>query len=338
MEPSHVGHKMEGVWYSICWQPRDYANPNSFIELDGCPRFYYSEDGKTPSASMFENEYQHLSVKEIFKTVIFVNNEEGEPMPTHYRHGHFLPRDNPAYDAWLEKSFELNAHILDKVKARQELFQKNMFLDYSSKIIRHDMHSGINTYLPRGLSGLLKRLPEEAIKKYKLKSSLTMLEKGLKHTQAVYQGVYAFTNLVREHKQLETVTFNLQEAIEDYLKLTAYSNKVQIDTLPEITANKSLICTAIDNFIRNGLKYNNTKDKIVKLYMDDNYLVIEDNGIGMTQQEFDHLCQPYKRREAETEIGTGLGLNISNAILTEHNYPVKVEKIETGTRILVGIL
>ncbi len=329
---------MEGIWYSICWQPRDYANRHAFIELDGCPRFYFSESGKIPHSSTFENEYPNLTVKEIFKTVIFVKDEDGNPMPTHYRQGYFLPRDNPAYDAWLTKSFKLNVHILDKAKTRQELFQKNMFLDYSSKIIRHDMHSGINTYLPRGLSSLLKKLPEEVIKKYKLKSSLTMLEKGLKHTQTVYQGVYAFTNLTRENKQLDTSIFNLKEVIEEYLKLTAYSNKVEIDELPEITANKSLMCTAVDNFIRNGLKYNKAKQKAVKLYMEDNYLVIEDNGIGMTQEEFEHLCKPYKRRETETEHGTGLGLNISNAILTEHNFPVKVEKIETGTRILVGIL
>ena len=155
---------MKGTWYSICWQPRNYNNPNSFIELDGCPRFFYSETGVKPSKCQFESEFPNLHVKEIFKTAIFVTNQNGEPMPTHYRHGHFLPKDNPAYDSWLEKSFELNEHILDKVRARQELFQKNMFLDYSSKIIRHDMHSGINTYLPRGLTGLLKKLPEEAIK------------------------------------------------------------------------------------------------------------------------------------------------------------------------------
>ena len=329
---------MKGTWFSICWQPRDYNNPNSFIELDGCPRFFFSENDQKPSKSQFESEYPNLCVKEIFKTVIFVNDESGTPMPTHYRHGHFLPRDNMAYDAWLAKSFSLNTHILDKVKARQELFQKNMFLDYSSKIIRHDMHSGINTYLPRGFTGLMKRLTDDVIKDLKLKSSLTLLERGLKHTQKVYQGVYAFTNLVRENQQLDKTVFNLKDALVDYLKLTVYHEKVMIDDLPEIEANESLICTAIDNFIRNGLKYNNNKTKVVKIFMEDTWLVIEDNGYGMTQEDFETLCQPYKRKEEQTEAGTGLGLNISNAIIQEHGYPIKVKRIETGTQIYVGVL
>ena len=97
-----------GVWYSICWSPRDYNSPNSFIELDGCPRFYYSEDG-VPSGLKcdLENIYEHLLVKEIFRTEIFVADDQGKEMPTHYRHGIFVPGQNPAYDRWLKSSFKI---------------------------------------------------------------------------------------------------------------------------------------------------------------------------------------------------------------------------------------
>lgn len=338
MVSSLVGIDMKGVWYCICWQPRDYANPNSFIELDGCPRFWYAEDGRSNFKSRLESQYPNLMVKEIYKTVIFTIGSNGEPMPTHYHPNRFMPGDNLAYDQWLKKSFEINEHILEKIKTRSQLIQKNAFLEYSSKIIRHDMHSGINTYLPRGLKMLLSKLDEQSIKDLKIQPAITMLERGLKHTQKVYKGVYAFTNLVKETSQLDTMEFDLKESLLDFLSITAYQNKVEIADLKVIAANESLICTAIDNLIRNGLTYNDNpqNQRFIKIYLEDEWLIVQDNGRGITQEEFDYLSMPYKRKEDQSEIGTGLGLNICIAIFEEHGYSIKVEKLEDGTKIKVG--
>lgn len=326
------------TWYSICWTPRDFNNPNSFIELDGCPRFFLSEDGKAPCKCDIEKEYPNLYIKEIFKSQIFVQDESGQDMPTHYRHGIFVPGQNLAYDSWLEKSFGINTHILEKVRAREELYQKKVFLEYSNKIIRHDMHSGINTYLPRGLSMLKRRITPEIISEFKLGGAIAMLERGLAHTQMVYQGVYAFTNLVKEDSRLDTELCNLGEAMDHYLKHTAYHASVEVGKLKPSVVNVSLFCTAIDNFIRNGLKYNNSKDKKVKLYMQEDLLVVEDNGVGMTQEEFEDLSLPFRRKHSIADGGSGLGLNIALAILNEHGCEVKVLASETGTKIaLVGV-
>ena len=36
-----------------------------------------------------------------------------------------------------------------------EINKKNSYLEHAARIIRHDMHSGINTYMPRGISSLI---------------------------------------------------------------------------------------------------------------------------------------------------------------------------------------
>lgn len=331
---------MSGTWYSICWNPRDYNNPNSFIELDGCPRFFFSETGSPIGLKgKLENKYPNLEIKEIFRTEIFVSDETGKDMPTHYRHGVFVPGQNDAYDKWLKSSFKINASILEKVKMREELYQKKVFLEYSNKIIRHDMHSGINTYLPRGLSMLQEKLTPEVISDLKLGAALKLLEKGLIHTKTVYQGVYAFTNLVKEHAQLDTEVFNLRESLDFYLMHTAYYNAVVLEDLPSIKANKSLFGTAVDNFIRNGIKYNKSSDIVkVRVMFTGEYLVVKDNGIGMTQDEFEKLSLPFVRKEDNFETGSGLGLNIALAILKEHNCEVKVlESSSEGTSIGIYI-
>lgn len=328
------------MWYSILWQPKDFSNKNAFIELDGCPRFWFSENKLLDFRNQLETEYPNLLIVEIFQTSIFVKNTKGVDMPTHYRHGIFMPNQNIAYDNWLQKQFDVSEKIIETIRLRQELIQKNMFLEYSSKIIRHDMHSGINTYMPRGMTTLLQRLTPELIKEHKLGSAITLLERGLKHTQTVYQGVYAFTNLVKEDSQIDKVSFDLKLALIDYLLLTAYHDRVIIDDLITLTANKSLICTAIDNLIRNGLKYNEHKnnEKYVKIYMESpQTLVIEDNGVGMGAESFERLARPYQRGDHQKTLGTGLGLNICVAIVKEHGYIIECEKIDTGTKIRIKL-
>ena len=103
-----------------------------------------------------------------------------------------------------------------------------------------------------------------------------------------------------------------------------------------------MFCTAIDNFIRNGLKYNDSATKWIKIYLEasyhtGSYIVIEDNGRGITGEEFIELSKPYKRKEGQKESGTGLGLNISIEILKEHGFNVFAKKQDNGTKLYIKI-
>ncbi len=216
--------------------------------------------------------------------------------------------------------------------------QKNSYLEHAAKILRHDMHSGINTYMPRGLSSLKRRITEEDIKSLKIKAPLKMLSEGLRHTQKVYAGVKEFTNLVKEDAQLDKEKHNITVILKDYLKSTSYIKQVKIELLPTLLVNEPLFCTAIDNLIRNGLKYNDSSTKFVSIYMqDNNHLCVEDNGRGMTQNDFNEYSKPYTRKNNQDEQGSGLGLNICLAILKEHGFTIRAEKKEQGTKILIKV-
>jgi PAS domain S-box-containing protein len=225
--------------------------------------------------------------------------------------------------------------VTDLIKKTEEIAKKNVYLEHAAKILRHDMHSGINTYIPRGISSLERRLSDNQIQEYKLEAPLKMLKEGLKHAQKVYKGVYEFTNLVKKDSVLNKTKVNLKEILESYLSTTSYKSQVVIDTLEDHEVNEPLFCTAIDNLIRNGLKYNDNDNKFVHLYMEDFQLVIQDNGRGLSQEEFDNLSKPYVRKENQKESGSGLGLNICLAILKEHGFSVSCEKNHIGTKIKI---
>jgi len=235
--------------------------------------------------------------------------------------------------------------LLNKARITKDLDKKNIYLEHAAKIIRHDMHSGINTYLPRGIKSLNRRLTDEVVKDLKIGAPLRLITDGLHHAQKVYAGVFEFTNLVKENAQLNKETKNIKEILKDYLRLTAYKNQVILDDTLDISfeVNEPLLCTAIDNFIRNGLKYNDNGTKYVKLSVEEHFtkglsIIIEDNGRGLTGDEFRELSKPYVRKEGQKESGTGLGLNISIAILKEHGFNVSAEKRkEGGTKIYIKI-
>jgi PAS domain S-box-containing protein len=228
--------------------------------------------------------------------------------------------------------------ISEKICQLKEIERKNTYLEHAAKIIRHDMHSGINTYIPRGISSLERRLTQDDLVKLKIEAPLKMIKEGLRHTQKVYKGVYEFTNLVKKDSVLNVSENRLSDILEDYLSSTSYRNQVIIEDLGIGLVNEALFCTAVDNLIRNGLKYNDSATKYVKLYREEDSIFIEDNGRGLSSDEFTYLSQPYIRKEGQKEGGTGLGLNICIAILEEHGFSITCKKREEdGSQLKINL-
>jgi len=234
------------------------------------------------------------------------------------------------FDGKPYRILKIATDITESYNQQKEIEKKNTYLEHAAKILRHDMHSGINTYMPRGLSSLDRRMTDEQAKELKIDAPLRMIREGLKHTQKVYKGVYEFTNLVKKDVVLDRSECKLSDILIDYLSSTAYRPQVIIEDLGEYSVNEALFCTALDNLIRNGLKYNDSNTKFVKIYRIDDYLYLEDNGRGLSSKEFKHLSQPYVRKEGQQESGTGLGLNICIAILEEHGFSVDCCKLDAG--------
>jgi PAS domain S-box-containing protein len=245
---------------------------------------------------------------------------------------------NPIFDTdgKIYRVMKIAIDITNSYEQKKEIERKNTYLEHAAKILRHDMHSGINTYIPRGVNSLERRLTQEDIVKLKIEAPLKMIKEGLKHSQKVYKGVYEFTNLVKKDVVLNKTEFNIKDILKDYLSSTAYISQVMLDdNLPTIEVNEPLFCTALDNLIRNGLKYNDSDTKFVKIYSEGDMIFIQDNGRGITQEDFNYLSKPYTRKEGQKESGTGLGLNICVAILEEHGFKITCEKNETGTKMKI---
>lgn len=219
-------------------------------------------------------------------------------------------------------------------KQLDDINTKNTYLEHAARIIRHDMHSGINTYIPRGISSLEKRLTGDTIKDLKIEGPLKMIREGLNHTQRVYKSVYEFTNLVKRTVDFETEEQDVTLLLNTYFERTSYVRQVSISELGIMSVNSILFCNAIDNLVKNGLKYNNSENKSVSIFIEDNHIIVQDNGIGMNNNEFKKHLKSVSKADND-EIG--LGLNISFAILKQHGFDMECEKNDVGTKIKIKI-
>jgi signal transduction histidine kinase len=219
----------------------------------------------------------------------------------------------------------------------EEINKKNSYLEHAATIIRHDMHSGINTYIPRGITSLEKRLTDDDIQRLKIDGALKMVKEGLNHTQRVYKSVYEFTNLVKQNVVLNKSSFDIKELILKYIASNPYRSQVEISDLGKLEVNEVLFCNAIENLIKNGLTYNDSQEKKVKIYLDGDYIMVEDNGRGFTQSQFEKQLKRYSNKNESLIEEKGLGLNICLAIIEEHGYKLSCERINTGTKMKIKI-
>lgn len=212
-------------------------------------------------------------------------------------------------------------------KQLADINKKNTYLEYAAKIIRHDIHSGINTYIPRGLSSLERKLKDDDVQKLGIANPLKMIKDGLSHTQKVYKNVFEFTNLAKPNIVLNKVERDLSELLGEFLNNTSYAHQVEVGTLPKLEVNEVLFSESMKNLISNGLKYNDNTDKKVKIYSDGNNIIVEDNGRGLDQKTFDEIINQDKKE--------GLGLSMTKAILEEHGYKVSCSKLPVGTKFTI---
>ena len=101
---------------------------------------------------------------------------------------------------------------------------------------------------------------------------------------------------------------------------------------------------ALSNFVENAIKYNNEYGYVkVSLNADHQFatIVVEDNGIGIPEEEQEHVFERFYRvdKSHSKEIGgTGLGLAIARNAVLMHRGSIRIDSEEgVGTTITVRI-
>ncbi len=120
---------------------------------------------------------------------------------------------------------------------------------------------------------------------------------------------------------------------------------VDIDRdLPVLQANRDLLIALINNLLGNAIKFSRDGGKVdVTARHEDNLAImrVSDDGIGMTEQDMEHLFEKFYRgssAKAAGVRGTGLGLVLAKQAAEAHGGTISVEsQLGTGTRFIVSL-
>lgn len=155
---------------------------------------------------------------------------------------------------------------------------------------------------------------------------------------------------IKEVKQLteiniEDTIYEVLRLLEPQIKHKNISIEIKIDdNLNDINGEKDLFRQIIINLIENSVRYNNPYGKIdivTKNYEDGIRLVIEDDGIGIPEEDipwiFERFYRVDKSRSNNIE-GTGLGLSIVNHIVSYFDGTIDVEsELEKGSKFTITL-
>lgn len=131
-----------------------------------------------------------------------------------------------------------------------------------------------------------------------------------------------------EKKTFQISKLNVCDIVRDVLHLHQpnYKNldfEVYCQSLV-VEVNANALKQILHNIISNACKYN-TKDGYVKIYIEKNFLYIEDSGVGIAEPQkiFD--------REYSAQNSTGIGLDIVKRLSSEMDIKVSVVSSEKGS-------
>ena len=113
--------------------------------------------------------------------------------------------------------------------------------------------------------------------------------------------------------------------------------------LPLVTADGEKIGQLIQNLLDNAIKYSPGGDIVCKAFVKDNmvWISVQDQGIGISQQELPHIFEKFYRVEREETAhvsGTGLGLSIAKYIVDSHDGKIDIQsELGKGTTVSFGL-
>lgn len=232
-------------------------------------------------------------------------------------------------------------------KARKANEAKTRFLFNMS----HDIRTPMNAIV--GFSGLLeKSLHDEKkslgyIKKIRVSSDilLTIINQVLEMARIESGKITLNPESVNIREMVEAMNTVFESSLtKKSLEYQCSLNVVHNQILCDKTKMEEIIL----NVVSNSIKYTNPHGKITvsidELDSEDeknaNYkVVVEDNGIGMSQDYLPHIFEEFSREHTSTETrvaGTGLGLPIVKSLVDRMGGTIEVESEEgKGTRFIM---
>lgn len=237
----------------------------------------------------------------------------------------------------LAASFNKALNIIEASFESQKMFVSN---------VSHELRTPLATLSGEIDLSLLKERTAEEYKQTLINSrqDTNKLIKLLNGLLDLAKASYDQNNMVMSIVQIDKILLDAIELVlkgnpEYDIKLIFIPDIIDTQKLT-ITGNEYLLRTAFANLIENNCKYSNNKTSTVHVsYFNKKVeLQFSDTGIGIPENEIEHLFTPfYRGSNKEFAQGNGIGLALVKRVTTLHKGSISIySTIGKGTTFTLG--
>lgn len=238
---------------------------------------------------------------------------------------------------------ELNARLnstmklADNIKKVRDLNAKK---ERILSIIAHDLRSPIGgiRYLAKSTLDCIKNVAE-------MQDSLERIEQEASNTYDLLNNLLLWIKIPNpdfyhpEIHNLLPIIENSTNFSRTYINERKISISIRVDDI-KVICDKELIASVIRNLVTNAIKFSKENGEIAIYSQIENGQItvsISDNGIGMTEEQVNHILTMQKERQSSqsnNSRGWGIGLSLASQILDYHKTKLQIISREgSGTTI-----
>jgi PAS domain S-box-containing protein len=210
------------------------------------------------------------------------------------------------------------------------LEESNSVLERYAYIISHDLQEPLR--MVKGFLELLHKNYEENLDERGQKY-IQFASDGAKRMSSMINGLLSYARITGGQNQFSEVA--LDEVFNDVLvmlklELERTGAEIHREPLPVVKGVRSLFLQLFLNIISNSLKYKGENSVRIDISYTKNedfqVISIQDNGLGIPQEDLEHVFQVFGRVERdELTDGLGLGLAIARRVVQIHNGTIEID-------------
>lgn len=219
----------------------------------------------------------------------------------------------------LSRSFNLMAAQAAEAIASQRRLLHDVSHELRSPLARLQLLTGLAAQTTPTPADTLERIEQEATKLDKLVHDILMfsqLDSGMRNSTPVKVELAEMLGSICDDAKLEADAGNK----------TLW---LQLDPVAPILADPSLLYCAIENIVRNAVKYTAPYTEVsitLRQHADDIRLQVQDQGPGVPEDQLPKLFTPFFRAHS-THHGIGLGLSITKRAIEQCNGSISVRNM-----------
>ncbi|TGN09815.1 hybrid sensor histidine kinase/response regulator [Leptospira ilyithenensis] len=228
-----------------------------------------------------------------------------------------------------------NEDLERKVKERTfELEKANRWKSNFISLLSHDLRSPLI-----GVSQILEIIQYnfDSMGNPEKQKFLDLCRSGIQNSLRMIKQLLDVSRFDSEGIRLQPALFYLEELLDDVIRtiesvatVKEIDIRLKMNQNPVLVGDRILLEEVLKNIIINAIKYSYSGSKVdVIQTIDGNWISIQviDYGVGMDSNQLDQITRdetPKSQHGTKGELGTGLGLKLSQTILEAHFGKLKI--------------